>query len=221
MDKIGRYVELVAQRKTCACCPCLTNASTIDDGRLDSDEIGPYSRWQGNLNAGLMVIAQDFADVDGFRQHRGWAGERVQTNLALVELIAEAGVKIQPPRFGVADDQLFFTNAVLCMKDGGMQARVPDSCCVECGKRFLRPTIELVSPKVVVTLGSKAAGAVCRAYELEPPRKLTEVIALPVRLSAKTILMPLLHPSRTVLNTVRSLDEQRGDWREVGRLLAA
>lgn len=221
MDKADRYLKLVERRKACACCPCLANASTIDGGRLDSDEIGPYSRWQGNLDADLMVVAQDFADGEGFREHRGWPGERVQTNLALVELVAEAGIAIEPPRYGVADDHLFFTNAVLCMKQGGMQARIPESCFAECGRRFLRPAIELVSPKVVVTLGSKAMRAVCRAYELDPPGQFADAVAEPIPLTAATTLMPLFHPSRTVLNTLRSLDAQRGDWRRVGLALAA
>lgn len=58
-----------------------------------------------------MVVAQDFADVEGFRKYPGWAGERVQTNLALVGLVGEAGINIEPPRFGVADDRVFFTSS--------------------------------------------------------------------------------------------------------------
>jgi hypothetical protein len=57
MDKAKQYLELVGRRKICDGCPCLHNASRMDGGCLDSDEIGPYSRWQGNLYADLMVVA--------------------------------------------------------------------------------------------------------------------------------------------------------------------
>lgn len=220
MGKAERYHALVEERKACAGCPKLANASTIDGGCLDSDEIGPYSQWQGNLDAALMVVAQDFADIDGFRKLRGWPGADVGTNQTLVELIAEASISIQPPRYGIADDRVFFTNAVLCMKTGGMQASIAASCFERCGKRFLRPTIELVSPRVVVSLGTGAMKAVCRAYDLQPPGKLSDVVAQPIPLGNGPLLMPLYHPSRTVLNVARSLEAQKADWREVGRVLS-
>ena len=191
MNKAERYRVLVDQRKRCAGCPTLTNASAIDGGSHDGDAIGAYSRWQGNLDAELMVVGQDFADVDGFRKHRGWAGERVQTNLTLVNLIAHAGVTIAPPRYGVSDDRLFFTNAVLCMKSGGMQAAIPASCFRQCGSLFLRPLVELVSPRVVVTLGERAMRAVCGAFEVQPHGSLADVVAQPVPLVAATVLVPL------------------------------
>lgn len=220
-DRSARYAELVDQRKACGLCPCLQNASRINGGRLDSSEVGPYTRWQGNLRSELLVVAQDFPDVDSFVEHRGWPGERVDTNLTLVDLVAEAGIKIAPPRYGVADDRLFFTNAVLCMKRGGMQAAVPDACYAECGRRFLRPTIDLVSPKLVVTLGRKAMAAVCDLYKVPRPRKFRDAVAKPIRLAPAMLLMPVYHPSPTVLNTHRSPALQREDWRHVGRVLSA
>lgn len=220
MDRHERYQELVQQRKACACCPGLANASHIDGGELDSQEIGPYSRWQGKLDPDLLVVAQDFADIEGFRRYKGWPGATVPTNLTLVDLLKEAGITIQPPRLNVPDDQLFFTNAVLCMKTGGMGATIPRSCFDECGQRFLRPTIELVSPKVVVSLGAGAMKAVFRAYGLGSCGSLASVVGQPILLPGGPLLMPLYHPGRRVLNTYRSLDEQKRDWRQVGRILS-
>ena len=96
MNKLPRYQELVEQRKACACCPGLANASAIDGGPMDSDRIGPFSRWQGNLEASVMVVAQDFADVEGFREHSGWPGERVRTNTTLAAFLTRAGIPINP-----------------------------------------------------------------------------------------------------------------------------
>jgi DNA polymerase len=100
MDRIDRYRALVEQRKACACCPGMANASAIDGGCMDSDRIGPFSRWQGNLDAALMVVAQDFADVEGFRKHRGWPGERVRTNTTLAALMTRAGIPIDRRGWG-------------------------------------------------------------------------------------------------------------------------
>src|SRR4051794_19778776 len=101
MDKVGRYRELVERRKACAACPGLANASRIDGGSMDCDRIGPYSQWQGNLDAELMVVAQDFADVEGFQKHRGWPGARVRTNVALAGFVARTGVAVSLPQYGV------------------------------------------------------------------------------------------------------------------------
>ena len=214
VEKRVRYHQLVEQRKDCARCPGLTNASAIDDGRMDCDRIGPFSQWQGNLDAALMVVAQDFADVEGFRKHEGWPGERVRTNTMLAALLTRAGIPIKPPQFGTADDRLFFTNAVLCMKRGGMRAPLPESCATECGRRFLRPTIELVAPRVVVSLGGRAMGAVCRAFGLEPPASLAAAAAIPIPLTSSAVLMPLHHPSAS-----RSRQAQQRDWDRVRTVL--
>jgi uracil-DNA glycosylase len=142
----------------------------------------------------------------------------VATNLILVDLIAEAGITIKPPDGRTADDRLFFTNAVLCMKkEGGMRGSIPASCFRECGRAFLRPTIEIVSPAVVVTLGSGATNAVNRAFKLSPPAKLPAAgeVAQSTRVNAMTWLMPLYHPRASRLR-----DAQRADWCEVGKLLA-
>jgi DNA polymerase len=222
--KRTRYLHVVAERKACEACPGLANASRIGAGRFDADEIGAYSRWQGNLDAELMVVGQDFADEDSFIKYRGWPGERVRTNRTLVELVAQAGIGIEPPRFGTPDDRLFFTNAVLCMKAGGMQTAIPASCFHECGRRFLVPLIRIVSPKLVVTLGAKAAEAVGRAFGLLPLPKPPAAgrMPQPVQLIGDaTMLMCLHHPSPTVQNTTRSMAAQRDDWREVGQVLAA
>jgi|SRR6516162_7134389 len=57
-----RYEELVAQRKACrACASCgLINPSVHLKGAYDADEIGPFTRWCGDLDAELMVIGQDW-----------------------------------------------------------------------------------------------------------------------------------------------------------------
>jgi DNA polymerase len=220
MNKQSLYRVLVEKRKSCGLClPQLQNPATIDGGRLDSDEIGPYSRWQGNLNSELMVIAQDFADARRFRKVGGWPDGKAATNRFLRELIAEAGITIAPPKRGKSDDRVFFTNAVLCMKDCDS---IPDSCFKECGTRFVRPLIELVSPKVVVTLGMNAMRAVCGAFRIDPPLKPACGLSEPIWLTRETRLMPVYHPSPRVRNSgMRSDEAQRADWQSLRQALPA
>ena len=53
--------------------PYLTNPTENIDSGFDSDRIGPYTLWQGNLKAELMVIGQDFTDVEDFKRAGGLA----------------------------------------------------------------------------------------------------------------------------------------------------
>jgi DNA polymerase len=218
MDKQERYRDLVLDRKACDLCSgSLRNASRIDDGRFDGDEIGAYTRWQGNLNAELMIVGQDFASVEVFQDCRGWPGHDVTTNGVLRQFVAHAGINIRLPVYDQPDDRLFCTNAVLCMKEGRMRGPVPAACVRRCGRLFLRPTIELVAPKLVVTLGRAATQAVSEAFDLNPPARLpaSPGAILPSRLFNSTWLMPVFHPTAS-----RSREDQRADWQQIGRVLA-
>jgi len=221
--KEATYHALVTARKSCRACAGLTNAAAIEGGRFDSDRIGPYSQRQGNLDSRLMVVAQDFADVAGFSEHRGWPGEDVGTNHALVDLLASIGIAVPLPDLDHSDDTLFFTNAVLCLKGGGMQRTVLRRHVRECAHRFLKPMIDLISPVAIAALGVNALHAVLLPYGLTPAASLTELIEKNITfdLPNGARVFPLCHPSRTVLNTHRALYKQRSDWVRVGDWLQA
>jgi len=61
--KLAAYRVLVEERKTCRVCEGLINPSDCAGGVYDSEHIGPWSRWQGNLDSELMVVGQDWGDV--------------------------------------------------------------------------------------------------------------------------------------------------------------
>lgn len=223
-SRVDRYSELVRKRKSCSLCAGhLQNASRIDNGLFDSERIGPYSQWQGNLHAPLVVVAQDFSDIAGFRQYGGWPGHNIQTNRNLIELLACAGYNIAPFELGTPDDRLFFTNAVLCMKSGdraGRQQNVPVGCFSNCGS-FLKATIELVSPRVVVTLGASALSATRQAFGLTSRQPLSHAVGVQVALASSIQLVALYHPSPTVVNTHRSMNSMRADWSRLAPLLGS
>lgn len=215
MDKTTEMSRLVQERKGCRLCAGLTNPAEVDDGVFDSDRIGPYTRWQGNLDAPLMVVGRDFAPVEKFRELRGWPGERVQTNLKLVGLLEEAGFRIAPPRSGSSDDQVFFTNTVLCLPSGtAMRTRVRREWLRNCGSRFLRRTIEVIQPRVVAALGTAALSAILEAFgqpRCADFRRMVETSAA-VSLTNTLRLFAAYHPA----TTARSRKDQAADWRRIG-----
>jgi len=228
--KTVEYDKLIRKRKACRECECLglTNQSVFAGGKYDSSEIGAWSRWQGNLNAELMVIGQDFANKERFETTEGLPDPNFRTNKTLVELLGRAGFDIQLPETAMQFSDktknrglLFFTNAILCLKQGTAQSPVKAECFQKCGEHFLRPLIDLVKPKVVVCLGRRAYRGVMVAYG-KNPRKFRSAVDSeePDTLPPNGIsVFAVYHCGARVQNSHRSLDEQREDWTRIGNFL--
>jgi DNA polymerase len=223
--KRAAYESLVAARKTCDACDSLglTNPSRCERGAFDSEHVGPWSKWQGNLNAPLLVIGQDWGDTAYFIKNAGGEAPNNPTNVFLMQLLASIGITIGPPegRDGF-EAPLFFTNAILCLKQGGLQAAVRSEWFTNCGARFLKPTIDLVAPSVVVTLGERPYRAMRELYKL-PVLPFASAVDVPegFALDSGTIrYFPLYHCGRRILNTHRPLARQIKDWEKVGRALS-
>ena len=115
----------------------------------------------------------------------------------------------------------FFTNAILCLKTGGLQGRVEPRWFESCGVRFLRRTIDTVSPRAVVGLGVHATTAICGAYEIKPPRRFAVAVAdVGIALPGGPTLFPRYHCGARSTNMNRSREKQDEDWRRIGSWLA-
>src|SRR5258708_1512642 len=147
IDATENYQQLVARRRACRACIGLVNPAAVAGGAFDHEEIGPWSAWQGRLDAQVMVVGQDYSDVAYFERRRGIEDSANPTNLNLVALLGSIGINICAPGTRSGRGEVFFTNAILCLKQGGMQSKVRSEWFVECGKRFLRAQIELIRPK--------------------------------------------------------------------------
>src|SRR4051794_21164295 len=96
-EKDVLYRELVAARKACRACSGLTNPAACGGGTHDSDHIGPWSLWQGNLDAELMIIGQDWGDENYFLDNAGRESRRNPTNECLRRLLGGIGIEISSP----------------------------------------------------------------------------------------------------------------------------
>lgn len=222
MSKQASYLSLVQSRKSCHVFLGLTNPADCANGIFDTDDIGPWSHWQGNLDAKLMVIGQDWGDTTYYTNNEGHESDNNPTNQTLIELLKSVGIHINPPSVQEgALGLIFLTNAILCLKQGGLQAPVRNEWFTNCGRMFLRPTIELVGPKVLITLGERAFNSVRNEFGLGPKRFKEAVNStVGIRLLAKTLFFPMYHCGRRILNTHRSLEQQKIDWQRVKRALA-
>ena len=154
LNREAAYAELVRSGKACR-----------GGGVYDSNHIAPWSVWQGNLRAELLIVGQDWGDTRHFETNRGGESVRNPTNDMLMKLLAGVGIDISPPlSTGSNRGVVFLTNSILCLKKGGLQAKVNPAWFANCGSRFLKPSIDLVQPRVLVSLGALALQSITGLY---------------------------------------------------------
>jgi uracil-DNA glycosylase family 4 len=217
MNKIAEYTTLVAARKACHRCLALglTNPVDVDGGHFDSDEIGPWSLWQGNLNASLMVVGQDWGGTKYFNKNGGRDAPRNFTNLALIELLGKAGFSIRDIDSQEGQNILFFTNAILCLKHGNLDAKVQKVWFDNCAS-FLRKQIEIVNPVVVVGLGELAYRAILFGFNMKAGQFRAEVeTEKGIMLPNGTRAFAVYHCAKGSQNRNRPMDAQRKDWMRI------
>ena len=109
--------------------------------------------------------------------------------------------------------EIFITSAALCnpRSESGANRRPAKKEIANCSN-FLRRTIELVNPKVIVTLGSVALEALKRIqyHELSLKESAAQVHSWNDR-----VLVPIYHPSPQVLASHRREAEQLRDYQMV------
>lgn len=220
MNKREEYQALVSARKACHVCQRLTNPSQYSND-YDSLHVGPWSRWQGNLDARLMIVGQDWGSTAYFEETCGKDTDDNRTNKTLMALLASVGAPGDPPSTEVkVHREVFLTNAILCLKDGTMGAQVRRAWFDQCGCRFLKPTIEVVHPRIVVSLGNYALESMQRLFEL-PTMPIKEAVGQPEGwpLPNGSLFFAMYHCSPRVLYWHRKCEQQKADWQRVKRVL--
>lgn len=214
------YRDLVEKRKSCRQCEeiGLRNPASAELAKFDSDEIGPWTRWAGDRTAKLLIVGQDWGGVKHYRNHKGFDDDRTSrayVNQRLKRLLDSIGIQVSSGERQNARSGVFLTNAVLCIKSGGMQDPVDRRCFANC-QTFLRRQIDIVSPRVVVTLGFHAYKAVASAFKIGSESTLLPAVEDPrgqvLRNGCR--LLPVYHCGNNAIRT-RSEAEQRRDWKRV------
>jgi uracil-DNA glycosylase len=226
-DKQQLYSSLVQQRKKCkACGGVLINPADCNGDLYDSFQIGPWSRWQGNLQAKLMVVGQDWGDTNYFLKWEGFDDPNNPTNVNLTKLLNSIGINIKSITGADQGGDIFLTNAILCLKQNGLQGDVVGAWFENCGKNFLKPTIEIVKPKVLVALGEWPYKTILQAYDIRYVRPQTyRMIVEQVgkaggrKLPGGALLFPVYHCGRRGVNQNRNWSDQLNDWKLIQQAL--
>jgi uracil-DNA glycosylase family 4 len=184
------FQKLVDEAANCTRCPAMCGHSAV------------LSNLNGSPDARIMFIGEAPGRKGADRTRVPFSGDQSGANL---------------DRFlrsiGLAREQIFITSAALCnpRTDSGANRKPTQKELANCSE-FLRRTIELIDPRVVVTLGSVALEALKRIqyHELNLKESAAQIHAWQDR-----VLVPIYHPSPQVLASHRREAQQLRDYQVV------
>jgi len=160
----------------------------------------------GRVGASVMFVGEAPGRQGGDRTRVPFSGDQSGRNFS--RYLAS---------IGLARADIFITNSALCNPRSPTGAnRKPTRGEVSNCSDFLRRQVEVVDPRVVVTLGAVALAAL-RAVEYHP-FTLKENVGQ-VQTWRGRLLVPLYHPSPQVLASHRREPQQLEDYRSVARAL--
>ncbi len=188
-----RFARLSREAAACRLCPRMADQPAV---------LGPKN---GPLDADTLFVAEAPGRFGAGRTGIPFSGDRSGENFESL---------LSHIRLGRED--VFITNAALCnpLQDGKNSrptAREIGNC-----SYYLRSVLDIIQPRVVVTLGGVGLDAINRL--LNAKYHLSKNAARPL-ITPEFKLLPLYHPSPRVTNWKRPLDRQRRDFKKILNLL--
>jgi len=217
------YDALVAARKACRICierypGRIRNCAEFD---YDPNVISHWEQWLGHKNPKLLIVGQDFANVDYFVRYRGRDEPHNKTNDNLQQLLAAAGIQTTNPPEPDLEAPVFASNSILCLKEGRMNGSILSSWVNSCADAHLAPLVRYLKPPVVVGMGSNGWRAVRRVFALaDAPPRISHAAGDDWVALDGTRVFAVGHPGPLGL-TNRPLPQQLADWRHIGAALSA
>ena len=189
-----RFIALTTEAANCRLCPAMCGRSAV------------LSELNGRLDARVMFIGEAPGRKGADRTRIPFSGDQSGKNFD--RFLASIGLE---------RSQIFITSAALCNPRTTTGAnRRPTTSEVRNCSNFLKRTIELIDPRLIVTLGGVALDAL----------KLVDYHELNLREAAGRVhqwagrlLVPLYHPSPQVLITSRREAAQLRDYKVVARAI--
>lgn len=188
------FSELVSEAGSCTRCPAMCDRTAV------------FSELNGSLAARVMFIGEAPGRKGADRTHVPFSGDQSGKNfdrfIASIDLIRE---------------DIFITSAALCNPRTGSGAnRKPTKSEVANCSQFLSRAIQIIDPRVVVTLGSVALEALktIKWHELNLKESSGRIHNWDSRL-----LVPIYHPSPQVLASHRREAAQLRDYKVVAQAI--
>ncbi len=215
MHKAEAYQQLVEKRKKHKFENGLTNPA---DTKFDIDELDPWAQWQNNIDADILVVGQEYCDTETYVQteakvERFSGTYEYPSNRNIKEYFDILGYDIGHPTSPNREHPIFFTNAVMGLKNGNMSANFQTSWLEESRDEFLKPLIDIIQPKIVIAIGAMATKSLGAIYGFKVTSHKEMVENAPIEAHG-TLIFPVYHTGGLGLRN-RSKADQQVDWTKI------
>ena len=193
--KQKEFISLIAEAASCVRCPAMCDRAAV------------LSELNGSIHARVMFIGEAPGRKGAHRTRVPFSGDQSGRNfdrfLASVD---------------ITRSETFITSAALCNPRTATGAnRRPTSAELRNCSDFLQRTIELIDPRVIVTLGGVALEAL---KSIESHQLTLRDDAAKLRHWNGRTLIPVYHPSPQVLITSRDERAQLRDYKVIADVIA-
>lgn len=189
-----RFLNLCEEAHACQLCPAMTERTAV------------LSELNGSLKPKVMFIAEAPGRQGADRTRIPFSGDKSGANFRLLL-----------DSIGLERKDIFITNSVMCSPRSATGAnRKPHKSEINNCSSFLRRQIELIDPKVLVTIGSVALEAL---KAIEPHEFILKNDVAKILDWNGRGLVPLYHPSPQVVISVRRMPQQLEDFQALRRAL--
>jgi uracil-DNA glycosylase family 4 len=193
-EKLNKFLKLCNQAKNCTICPDLADKKAV------------LSEMNGNINPKVLFLAEAPGRQGADRTRRPFYGDKSGENFQ--KLLDSIGLK---------REDIFITNSVMCSPRTATDAnRSPKKSEIKNCSTFFLKQLQIIDPKIVVTLGSVALEAlkIIEEHQITLKNGVGKSFNWNNRL-----LVPLYHPSPQVIASRRNLSEQIRDFQTVYKCL--
>lgn len=195
LDVIRRnqFTQLVTEAAACTACPEMCERTAV------------FSELNGPLSARIMFIGEAPGRKGADRTRVPFSGDQSGANFD--RYLAS---------IGLSRDRIFITSAALCnpRTPSGANRKPSRKELANCST-FLTRALAIVSPDIVVTLGSVALEAI----KAIAPHNLTLKDAGKIHSWQNRLLVPIYHPSPQVLASHRREAQQLRDYQVVAEAI--
>lgn len=196
LDVIRRnqFTQLVTEAAACTACPEMCERTAV------------FSELNGPLSARIMFIGEAPGRKGADRTRVPFSGDQSGANFD--RYLAS---------IGLSRDRIFITSAALCnpRTPSGANRKPSRKELANCST-FLTRALAIVSPDIVVTLGSVALEAI----KAIAPHNLTLKDAGKIHSWQNRLLVPIYHPSPQVLASHRREAQQLRDYQVVAEAIS-
>lgn len=165
--------------------PGYTTIADYHEGIYECDFVSPYTKGAGNLDAEVMVVLQDWSSDRELRQ--GLNENTMRMGYDPTQPTTRNLEKLLKATFGLSLSAIYGTNLFPFVKPGGVSAPVSRADLIKAAREFAIPQIEIVGPRLVISLGLETFDALRCAHGLERAGKMELAINSPFRVGSSRV----------------------------------